>query len=181
MATRLRFNTAREVFDAFPSAREDMVIEPTDEAPPAFLQGLLSSPTPEEAITFCAYMLPPRDAVWWAHQCVTLNGSEFSPEEKDLIDVAEFWVREPEEGNRRKALAAGMNARVKTPGAWVALAAGWSGGSMAVGPAEPVPAPPHLTARAANAAVLGSLARVGMERRAEFLTAYAQGGLNLAA
>jgi len=179
MATNLRFNTAQEVFDAFPTAHEDMSVEPTKEPPIRFMQGLLSSETPEDAITFCAYMLPRREAVWWAHQCVIQNGSEIAPEERELVDAAEAWVREPEEDNRRKALSAGMNARFKTPGAWVALAAGWSGGSMAVDSEYPVPAPAHLTAKAASAAILGALARVENARRSEFLKAYAEGGVNL--
>jgi len=179
MATRLRFNTAQEVFDAYPSVREDMTAPASADTPLKFMQNLLASPTPEEAITFCAYMLPRREAVWWAHQCVNLNGTELSAEEQQLVAAAETWVREPDEENRRKALTAGMNARVKTPGAWVALAAGWSGGSMAVGSDYSVPAPDHLTAKAANAAVLGALARVEMARRAEYLKAYAEGGVKL--
>jgi len=179
MATHLRFNTAQEVYDAFPTAHEDISVQPTKDEPLRFMSSLLASATPEDAITFCAYMLPRREAVWWAHQCVVLNGTEIAPEEQDLVNTAENWVREPEEDNRRKALVAGMNARFKTPGAWVALAAGWSGGSMAIDAEYPVPAPAHLTAKAASAAVLGALARVDTARRSEFLKAYADGGINL--
>ena len=179
MSTRLRFNTAREVFDAFPTAYDDITAEPDDTPPLRFLNVLAKSETPEEAITFCSYMLPRREAVWWAYQCVTLNGTELSTEERDLVTVAESWVREPDEDNRKKALVAGMNARYKTPGAWVALAAGWSGGSMVVEAEYPVPAPAHLTARAANAAVLSALARIDNDRRAEYLKTYVDGGVNL--
>ena len=179
MATRLHFNTAQQVFDTFPTAYEDMTSEPSAEPPIRYMQGLLKSRTPEEAITFCAYMLPRREAVWWAHQCVVLNGTELSAEEQQLVDAAESWVREPDEEKRLGALIAGMNARYKTPGAWVALAAGWSGGSMAIDSEYPVPAPPHLTAKATNAAVLGALARVETAQRAEFLKAYADNGVKL--
>ena len=62
------------------------------------------------------------------------------------------------------SLEQGMASPTKTPGVWIALAAGWSGGSM-VGPdAMPVAPPPYLTARAVNAGVLSVLARV--DRRA---------------
>lgn len=179
MSARLRFNTAHEVYDTFPTVYEDMTASPTGDPPLRFLEGLSRSETPEEAITFCAYMLPRREAVWWAHQCVTYNGAELSQEERDLVTVAESWVREPDEDHRRSALVAGMNARIKTPGAWVALAAGWSGGSMAMDAEYPVPAPAHLTAKASNAAVLGALARVDVGRRSETLKAYVSGGVNL--
>ena len=37
-----------------------------------------------------------------------------------LLATAEEWVREPEDDRRYAALDAGMNAQVKTPGAWIA-------------------------------------------------------------
>ncbi|MEM8812105.1 MAG: hypothetical protein AAGF59_05760 [Pseudomonadota bacterium] len=181
MASRLRFNTASEVFEAFPTAYEDITASPNADHPLRFLEGLLSSPVPEEAITFCAYMLPRREAVWWARQCVTYNGAELSAEEQDLVAIADAWVRDPDEENRVQALRAGMNARVKSAGAWVALAAGWSGGSMALDAEHPVPPPPHLTAKASNAAVLSALARVSTQQRAEYLSAFVDGGIKLVA
>jgi hypothetical protein len=51
MSQRLRFSTAREVFEAFPAAVEDMVATPTDRPSLEFLAGLVAGPTPEDAIT----------------------------------------------------------------------------------------------------------------------------------
>ena len=47
-----------------------------------------------------------------------------------MLALAESWVRYPEEDERCAVLDAGMAGTAKTPGVWVALAAGWSGGSM---------------------------------------------------
>src|SRR6184192_1446688 len=67
---RLRFATARQVFEAFPTASSDIEAKPSDTEPLAFLQSLLRGPTPEDAVSFCAYLLPRREAVWWACRCI---------------------------------------------------------------------------------------------------------------
>ncbi len=176
--SRLRFATAREVFEAFPTARDDIQAAPDDEAPLAFARRLSESPTPEDAISFCAYLLPRREAVWWACQCLRRLLPHPGSEEEAALSAAEAWVREPEEGRRRAALALGMQGDRRSAATWAVLAAAWSGGSMTDG-GHPVPAPPHLTAKAARAAVLTALARVGARERASRLKACLEGGLQL--
>jgi len=175
----LRFTTARELFEAFPTARDDIGAEPTDEGPWAFLKTLLASPTPEDAIAFCAYLLPRREAVWWACQCVRVLAPPRDEAEQAALDTAETWVREPEESRRRVALQLGMTSERQSPATWLLLAAGWSGGSMVEGE-HPVPAPSHLTAKAARAAILIALARKGVGERATQLRACIEGGVQLA-
>ncbi|TIW09783.1 MAG: hypothetical protein E5V81_30335, partial [Mesorhizobium sp.] len=34
-------------------------------------RALLAGRVPEEAVTFCAYLLPERAAVWWGHECLS--------------------------------------------------------------------------------------------------------------
>jgi hypothetical protein len=179
MTNRLRFNTAKELFDAFPTASEDMTAGPADQASLDFLRGLISGPTPEDAVTFCAYLLPRRAAVWWGHQCLVNLPEGLASHDRDLLATAEYWVRDPEEDRRYAALDAGMAAPVKTPGAWIALAAGWSGGSMAPSGMAPVVPPPYLTARAVNAAVLSALARVPLKQRAAVLSACVSMGIQM--
>jgi hypothetical protein len=179
MSARLRFATARELFEAFPSALEDMGASPSDRPSLDFLSDLTTSPTPEDAVTFCAYLLPRRAAVWWGHQCLSRLPDLLAPHDRELLEVVEGWVREPEEERRYAALDAGMSAPAKTPGAWIALAAGWSGGSMAPPGMAPVPPPPFLTARAVNAGVLSALARVALKQRAAVLSACVAMGARL--
>src|SRR3954451_14024098 len=138
MKRALRFATARQVFEAYPTARDDIEAEPTDLEPLAYLQSLLNGPTPEDAIGFCAYLLPRREAVWWACQCIRAIEAPLRGGDEELLNVAETWVREPEEANRQSALAAGLNATVKSPAAWSVLGAAWSGGSMVDTPERPV-------------------------------------------
>jgi hypothetical protein len=169
MTQRLRFNTAKELFEAFPSAAEDMTAGPSEAPSIDHLRALAQSPTAEDAITFCAYLLPRRVAVWWGHQCLTNLPDCLADSDRTMLDLAEAWVREPEEDRRYAALDAGSAASVKSPGVWIALAAGWSGGSMTAPGFAPLPPPPYLTARAVNAGVLGAIARVPLKQRAAVL------------
>jgi hypothetical protein len=176
--SNLRFSTARDVFEAFPSAHEDITTSPAEVEPTAFVKRLATSATPEDAVGFCAYMLPRREAVWWACQCLRALNPSPPAEEAAALEAAETWVREPEEHRRRAALRLTSAADRRAPATWAAFGAAWSGGSMVEGE-HPVPTPPHLTAKAVRAAVLIALARVGAKERERHLQACIEGALRL--
>jgi hypothetical protein len=177
--SKMRFVTAREVFTAFPSLAGDMTAAPADTDPLAFLRELADSPTPEDAVSFCAYLLPRREAVWWACQCVRMLAAIRAPDDERLLGLAELWVRTPEEDTRVEALHAGMAADKTSAATWTALAAAWSGGMIHMSEGGGVPTQPHLTAKAARAAVLMALARVPARERAAKLNLCLEGGQRL--
>ena len=181
MESGLHFATARDLFEEFESARKQIKARPDGEAPLEFLSILASSPTPEEAITFCAYLLPRRKTVWWGHQCVKGLDHLLADQDRHMLMLAERWVREPEETQRYQALEGGMSCPDKTPGVWIALGAGWSGGSMAAPDRPRVPPPAYLTPRAVNVGILGVLARVDGRHRAATLKTFVDMGRSLAA
>jgi hypothetical protein len=171
--SNLRFFTAREVFEAFPGAAGDMAATPQDdaEAPLDFLARLVASPTPEDAISFCAYMLGRREAVWWACACHRLLGLPSDREDEKALLTAEAWVREPEEHRRRAALALGLSGNHDFAGTWLALAAGGSGGTFIINGQAGPPIPADMAAKAVRSAVLISLARLPIRERAARLPA----------
>ncbi len=166
----LRFQSASQVFDAFPEMHEDMVAQPADVTPLAFVKQLENSPSPEDAITFCAHVLDRRKAVWWALNCVMHLAPAQTREEEIAIRTAEVWVREPEEHRRIAALGLGMKGRRDIAGTWVALAAGGSGGTMTNGSLPGPPVPPNLCARAVRTAILVALSTKPARERQAFLT-----------
>lgn len=180
MQSRLRFSTAKELFNAFATAADDMKAVPTDEPSVDFCRALLDGKIPEEAVTFCAYLLPRRVAVWWGHQCLGRIDDKLDEQDRRMLELAEQWIREPEEDRRYAAMDAAMEADVKTPGVWIALAAGWSGGSLAPRGMAPVAPPPFLTARAVNTGILAALARVPVGHRTSVLREFVEMGLSLA-
>lgn len=180
MSVKLRFNLARDLFNAFPIIREDMSAEPSDKPSLEFLSVLSASPTPEDAVTFCAYLLPRREAVWWGIQCLSQIPDNLSPIDIEHIKLAEAWVRQPEEPERNLALSMAIDCELKTPGVWIALAAGWSGGSMVAEDMNPVPPPPYLTAKAVKAGLLGALAMIEISGRPATLKNFIDIGAKLA-
>jgi hypothetical protein len=168
-ATNMRFPMAAQLFRDIPEISEDMSRRPADETAPAFLRALLIGDIPEEAITFAAYALKPRHSVWWAHECLTAIAGVLAEADRQMLAVAAAWVAQPDDTTRESALTAGCNATVRSPGVWVAIAAGWSGGSMAPPDQPDVPAPAFLTGRAVNAAVLTALACIPIDQRRQRL------------
>jgi hypothetical protein len=151
---RPRFATARELIAAFPFARHDLEAKPTEQPPVEFIRSLAASGAYRDAVSCCAYLLPRREAVWWACQCVRASGKTLLPEEKAALDAAEAWVRTPEEDHRQAALSFGADEPTNSAAIWACRAAAFSGGIVSNTPKGPVRAQPEATARAARAAVL---------------------------
>ena len=83
------------------------------------------------------------------------NLSNFVEDEVvDALVAAEKWSKEPTEEHRRNAERAAEQTKYKDPSGWIALAAFWSGGSLAP-PDQPEVAPAaHLTAKAITGALM---------------------------
>lgn len=161
----LRFAIASDVFGLMPEMAEDMDSKPDQEGCIDFLNKLSAGDTPEEALTFAAYMFSPRNSVWWAHECLNSLPAHLHDQDEELLNLCKVWVGDPSETARNAVLQMGLSKEKKTPAVWVALAAGWSEGSMAPESDAPVEAPKFLTGRAVNAGVLSMLARVSPEQR----------------
>ena len=137
----------------------------------AAVQALVAAGQVQDALKLLARMLPKRYAVAWLCQCA--RDQVLDPEDKAGASLAEKWVREPNESNRRAAFEFANAGGYKSAGAWVAAAAGWSGGSLAPASQETlVPPADHLTACAVVAAInmLAALVNEKFEsRRAAFI------------
>lgn len=181
MDSGLHYSVAKDLFDDIPEAGEDIGTLPeNNETPLAFIALLQKSKTPEEAVAFTAYVLPRRKAVWWGHQCLMSVDHLLSAQDKMMLQLAEDWVREPEEPVRYRALREGMACKHTTAGVWIALAAGWSGGSMSAPDLARVPPPLALTPRAVNTGIMAVLAKVETRHRAPTLKAFVDMGVGLA-
>jgi hypothetical protein len=131
-------------------------------SPAAFLNELLAAKNLSEAVQFFAFALPPREAVWWACQCSREELPDPTPQPlQDAIEAAEAWVRKPTEEHRRAAMSRAQATDLQSPAAWAAVAAFWSGGSLAPENLPEVPAPAHLIGCAVAGAV--TLAAVKFE------------------
>jgi hypothetical protein len=126
-----------------------------------YLDRLVERQLQAEAIRFLAYVLPKREAVWWACLCADrVLGPDPPPRVAAALDAARAWVLDPSEDHRRAALPAAEAAEVGTPAGCAALAAYFSGGSLSP-PDLPVVAPgEHITAHlVASAVILAAVIR----------------------
>jgi hypothetical protein len=175
----LRFVTVRDLYAAFPTAAIDVSVRVNDEPSLGFVRRLVADGDIRAALSYCAYLLPRREAVWWGCQCV--RSSELrAPGEAQAIAAAETWVREPSESNRRTALDRGTQSSPEAPSTWLALAAGWSGGSLSEKGEHPIPAPPEGTAQGIRCAVLLARGRLPRDRSATFETGWLDAALRYA-
>lgn len=176
----VRFATARALFEAFPPSITRLAVAPSDEPPQRFLSKLSAQEKFDDAVTFCAYLLPRREAVWWACSGVRSFLGNVPQNPAAALAAAEAWVREPDDRNREAALTLGTRSDVNDPLTWLALAAGWSGGSLSSNPKMPVPAPQYLTARATRLAVLLSARSVQSPERSVLMRSLITNGVRLA-
>jgi hypothetical protein len=163
----LRFTTASDVFAAFPTARQDISAGPSDEEVLDFLDALVAKRQWRDAVSYCAYLLPRREAVAWACRCVRYTDGE--PESKDevALEAAEAWVADPLEESRVAALAVGLKGDRERAATWAALAAGWSGGNFFLSENRFGHPPRHATAKAVLAAVMFAAMALGRSREPE--------------
>jgi hypothetical protein len=179
MVNGLRFQTARDLFAANTAVARDMTAAPTDQPSLEFCRRLMTGRIPEEAITFCAYLLPDRAAIWWGHECLGHLAELLEEQDLETLARVQEWISEPGSASRRAAVAEAAEARQQTPAGWLALAAQ----RHIKGPAErtngsrlrPLPA-----AHAVNAGILAGLARVALADRFSVLIAFVEMGIHLA-
>jgi hypothetical protein len=177
--SRVRFATAQALFDAFPEVIHKISVAPTDQAPIDFLISLSSASKLPDAVAFCAYLLPRREAVWWACGSVKTLAIDAAQVRSAGFVAAESWAYQPDDQHRQTALDIGNNGDQNYPATWLALAAGWAGGLQALGEQQ-VPTPPYMTARAVRIAILLSAARVGSAERLARLRFCIAEGIKLA-
>jgi hypothetical protein len=163
-----RFATARELIAAFPYARYEFRTPPTEQPPVEFIQSLMAAGNYRDAISCCAYLLPRREAVWWACRSVRASSDRLPPREIEALEAAEAWVERPGEELRLRALKLGGDEPSDTAAIWACRAAAFSGGIVSNTLKGPVRALPQATARAARAAVLIAATTVEREARGKY-------------
>src|SRR5580658_10041419 len=107
-----------------------------------------------EAVRVLAHALPKREGVWWACMCATnTTPPDLSEEDQLARESAELWVRQQKDDMRRTAMTHAEAAGFMTAEAWTAIAAFWSGDSIAPLGQPATPPLPEQTGTAVAAAV----------------------------
>jgi hypothetical protein len=136
-----------------------------------------------EAARLAAHALPKREAVWWGCMCArAVPDPSLLPVDAEALLAAEAWVRKPaEESLRRAAMEAAQRTAFRSPEAWAAVGAFWSGGSMAPAGQPVVPPPDHLTGVAVSGGVVLAAVRLRPERAQDRLARFLAAARDIAA
>lgn len=172
--------TAQEICAQFALSAEALSHLDPQIAPLPFLDVLVAHSLYADAMQFLARALPKREAVWWSSTCSReLATDAKQPELAVGLDAAENWVYRPTEENRRNTEKAANAIKVSHPARWTAMAAFWSGGSLAPPDAPEVKPAEDFTAKAVAGAVMMAAALDPMESQARNKR-FIQSGLDIA-
>ena len=174
----VRFATLKDLFATFPTAETESGLDASDDPTIDAIRKSASGEDYRAAISLCAYLLSKREAVWWACGCLR-QSSQLSPGDMRALEIAENWVRTPEESERRAALELGMQSSSKLPTTWIALAAGWSGGSLSDNDTHRVPPAPQLTAQAVRGALLMAPGKISGSSPNQGLASWVEAAIRL--
>ncbi|MDQ0331420.1 MULTISPECIES: DUF6931 family protein [Phyllobacteriaceae] len=173
MANELGYRSARDLFLACPAIARDMKSPAADRPPLEFCRTLLAGRVPEEAVTFCAYLLPDQAAVWWGHECLSHLAELLAERDLRLLAIVHDWVREPDNPHHRAALSDVTDVSPATPAAWIVLAAAWRD------PTFNMASTGFPAAHAVNAGILTGLASVSLADRFAVLSAFVEMGIQI--
>ncbi len=122
-----------------------------EQTPREFVDALVQQQMYAEVLTFLAFGLPRREAVWWGALFLLWSGAgRLKPEDARALQAITRWVVEPTEEHRQ---AAAEFENPETPTGRLAQAVKRTGGSM-LPPTAPVrPPSPEMTPRGVNAAI----------------------------
>jgi hypothetical protein len=175
MIDGLRFRTARELFAAYPGISQDITATPNGQMSLDFCRGLVMGRVPEEAVTFCAYLLSGRAAIWWGHECLGYLQDVLDEGDRQVLQLVHAWISAPMEQRHRQALYEATATVERTPAIWIAIASGWEIEQSASEYDQT-----SAAARAVNAGILAGLARVALADRATVLNVFVGMGIQLA-
>jgi hypothetical protein len=157
-----------------------MALLKPDLHPREYVRLLAASKLFPDAVRFVAHALPKREAVWWAWVCARRSaGSSPPPNIKAALAATEAWIAQPTEENRRAAHEAGKTAEFGTAAGCAALAAFFSGGSLAPPHVAPVPPGELLTAKAVSGAVIFAAVAIEPEKAPEKFNGFIAQGLEV--
>lgn len=135
--------------------------EAASQPPAVYFAKLKAQKRYGDAVKFLALALPRLETVAWAARAVrdTEPAAEPGSPEANALKAALLWLQDPVEGRRRAAHDAAQACDSASAEALAALAAFFSGGSIAPPDCEPLPAPRDAAGRFSAGAILLAAAR----------------------
>ena len=139
--------TAADVCKGFkPQPAAQALMQP-NHTPAEYLNVLEQKKMSGDAINVLAHGMPERESVHYACQSSQKVAGQMAPADKNALEAAQAWVKNPSEATKAKAAAAAAKTDHQGPGAWAAQAAAFSSSPTGAAPAA------GLTGHAASGSV----------------------------
>ena len=169
---------AQEVLERYDASEAATALLGEGMTPRAFVDRLLADELFDDAISFLAYALPRREALWWGLECVRSVTPEEPPEAvAAALAAADAWIAEPADELRRAAFDAAEAATYGTPAGSLALAVFFSEGSLAPADCPAVPVGEWFCARTVAASLLLAALANGPEEASATAQGFAERGV----
>ncbi len=152
IALRFQRQELEQKADLSPAGR---VLLATARGPQDLLTALSAAGNTKDGINALAFMLPHRQVVWWACLGVRLL-PDLARRSADLaaVEQAEAWVQSAAAADAERAGELAEQCNLHDAPGWTAMAAAWSGPSLAPRGLQAVPPAPFLPGVAARTALL---------------------------
>ena len=160
--TRVKWSEARQIL-AILDWPEDEAGPHASARPKTYFDALREAGRLPEAASYLGQALPRLEAVAWAARSVQQlreNAPSRGPE-ADALKATLLWLQDPTENRRRAAFEAAEQCKADSAERMAAMAAFFSGGSIAPLDCPPVPAPRDTAGRFAAGAVVVASAATG--------------------
>ncbi len=172
---------AADITDEFELSAEAQTLIDDYISPADFLKQLIEQQLYIDAILFLAYALPKREGTWWACICAR-SGLQKNASAHDIkaIELAEAWVYQPTKENCQPTMQAAERTNFQTPAGWAAIAAFWSGESIATVAGINMPPDEDLSCKAVNAAAALAASIQKPEEIAQYHQLFLKQGIDIA-
>lgn len=173
----VKTTTAADVCRCFELGKEAQKLLQPNMMPRPFLETLIANQCYQDAARLMAYAMPKREAIWWGCLCARQAYGDKPPDKSAAaLRLAEAWVAQPTDENRRIAFKAAEAAEFNNPAGLIGMAVYFSSGSLAPPGLAEVPPEPHLSQGAiANSVILSAVLKDAGKASERYLVYFAAG------
>lgn len=153
MFKKIPYQDCHAVFRNLDLSDDVLTLVKADDSPQEVIDKLFEAKKYIELTHFYCHALPMREVIWLVCNAMELRSSDWSTAEQRTLQECKHWVKDPQEGLRRRIELQMEKLKNDRAVRWLAQTVVWSGGSIApIGFPVVMPAE-YLYAKAAAGAI----------------------------
>lgn len=154
MFKKIPFQNCHVIFHYLDLSEETLALVNPENTPQDVIETLFDAGEFIDLTHFYCHALPMREVIWWTCNALELRNGDWSAAEQRTLQECKHWVKEPQEGLRRRIELQLGKMKNDSAVRWLAQAVVWNGGGSIAPIDFPVVMPAeYLYAKAAAGAV----------------------------